>query len=236
MVSAQKIIGQKVISLVSKKYIGNVSGFSVKNGKLFHAFCFNDNDDLELSFPCKNILSFGQDAIILKSEDELSVSENIISTSPLGLPIICQNGKTIGLVKDIEINNNLKIENLVLNNKKIVNSEIDFIDNHFIMLKGKFKLKNKPIVKNNFNYIVGIENNTQIANNLPKITDNTNQIQPSTPTKKVANIPNLIGKTITRDIFYKNKILIKKGTIISQKIIDLALLSGSIKDIMLSCI
>lgn len=233
MINIQKSIGQGVLSLVSKKIIGNVKSFSVKNNKIDSIFCFNDSEDTEFSFPTKNILSIGDDLIIIKSENSLSISEEEISDCILGLPVITQKGKKLGLLLDIEIDDGFKIKNLVLQNKKIACEEIDLINNQFILLKGNYKLKNKNITKNNFNYIVNIQNNIEAPeiSNLPKINENE-QIKPITPTKKTGIPPNIIGKTVTKNIYFHDKLLIKIGTIITQKVIELASVSGNLSNLI----
>jgi len=238
MISIQKSIGQGVISLISKKIIGHIKSFSVKNNKIDLIYCFNDFDGTEFSFPVKNVLSLGDDAVIIKSENNLSVSEEENSNCILGLPVISQKGKQLGLLLDLELDENFKIQNLVLQNKKILVSEVDLINEHFILLKGKYKIKNKNILKNNFNYIVKIQNEniTPDIKGLPKINESVNENKPSTPAKKVAISPNLIGKTVTKNIYYKDKILIKMGTIITQKVAELALISGNLPALIASSI
>lgn len=238
MVSIQKNIGQGVISLVSKKIIGHIKSFSIKNNRIDLFYCFNDVDDTEFSFPAKNILSLGDDAVILKSENNLAINEEITADCPLGLPVITQKGKRVGFLLDLEIDDNFKILNLVLHNKKIAQSEIDLINEKFILLKGQYKIKNKSIVKNNFNYIVNIQNETLVPSldSLPKINENKAEQKPTTPDKKIAISPNLIGKTLTKNIYYKDKILIKMGTVITQKIIELATVSGNLSSIIANSI
>lgn len=234
MISIQKSIGQGVISLISKKIVGHVKGFSVKNNRIDLIYCFNDEEETEFSFPSKNILSIGDDAVIIKSENSFSVSEEENSDCILGLPVLTQKGKKLGHVLDMEINDNFHIETLVLQNKKIVSSEIDIINNKFILLKGKYKVKNRKIKNNSFNYLVKIEKNEILPENLnlPKITDEIKTQTPTTPAKKIANISGIIGRTITKDIFYKDKIIIKAGSVINQKIIELATISGNLNNVI----
>lgn len=233
MFNIQKNIGQDIVSLQSRDIIGCFKSFSVKNNRLDLIYCFNDFDDTELSFPAKNVLSFGDDFVILKNENALTVCEENYSDCIFGLPVINQQGKRLGYLLDVELEENLKIQNLVLGDKKIASSEIDVINNKFILLKGKYKVKNRNIVNKSFDYLVKIQSEIPNTDNLPKINEDSSILQkPAMPEKRVAISPALLGKTITKDIYYNDKIIIKMGTVITQKVIELASLSGNIPAII----
>ena len=235
MINIQKHIGQAIISLESKKIIGYVSNVFVENRKVDSFLAFNDEQEIEFKFPSSAVLNLGNDALIIKNDAFISILEETKNFCILGLPIFSQEGNLIGYLRDLELFDNFKIKNLICKNNKIDINKVDDFSDNAILLKGKFKTKKADKFKTNFNYLVKIENEKNDFQSLPIITQKENN-QPVIPAKTVANITGLIGKTLTKDIYYKNKLILKAGTIISQKVIELATLSGTVKDVSINAI
>lgn len=235
MINIQKHIGQAIISLESKKIIGYVNNFFVDNKKVSFVLAFNDEQDLEFKFPTSAVLNLGEDALIIKDEESISILEENKPYCILGLPIFSQTGKLIGYLRDLELYDNFKIKNILFKNNKIDIAKVDDFGENAIILKGKYKVKKQVDFKTSLNYLVKIEKEKNDFDALPIITQKETE-QPVVPTKTIASISNLIGKTLTKDILYKNKIILKAGTIISQKVVELATLSGTMKELTLNVI
>lgn len=243
MISLQKTISLPVISLESKQVIGYIKNFIIKNNHIKEFVVFSENEivDTEFILPIKAVLCAEKDAVIVKNEDGLSVSENLSSKTVLGIKAYTQEGEYIGRVIDITCDLNFKIKSFVTETKEVDFSDIYCFENNVAILKGDYKVKIKKIPateKANIFRKIELQNSgITLPLNTPfigEVVTSSPPAEPLIPSKTIANNQLLLGKMITRNIEYNGKTIIKAGTVISQKILDLAFLSDTMKQVALN--
>ncbi len=239
MISIQSLLSKSVINLESGKHVGYIKNIVINNAKISHIVCFSEGEndfENEFTLPTKTILSCQNDAVMIKSDAGLTLIEEDNFHAILGSNIYTQEGVLKGKITDIICNLKFGILEVKNSDKSIPISKIDNISNGLVILKGKYKIKKMPakISIASTNQIVTIEEN--LASSLPVISAvDEPKMDVNVPKQTLANPKQLIGKIIKQSIIHNNKVLIKQGTIITQKTIDLAQISGNLKTLARLC-
>lgn len=233
MISIQSLLSKSIINLENGKHLGYAKNIIINKGKVTHLVGFSEDEkdfDTEFTLPTKTILSCQNDAIMLKTDFGLSLIEEDNFSAILGSKIYSQEGKFEGKVTDVICNQNFAITEIKSNNESYPLNKIDYISSGHVILKGKYKIKKAPakISIASTNQTVTIEEN--IPSFLPVISiPEEPKSDVNVPMQSLANPKQLIGKILKQSIIHNNKVLIKQGTIITQKTIDLAQISGNLK-------
>ena len=232
MKTLSNLIGKPIISIYSGKIEGYVKNllFDKKLTKLCLLQFFDDNTQEEKLLHAKSIYKIGQDAIILKNDADIILDTIDITNyvNPTNLDVYTIDGKQLGKVVDIVLNEKTKIENMVLQDKsKLLAVNILNVGENVIILKSEQKnvkitdFKNKTkITKFNHNIKVEIQNGMTI-------------IRPQKPNKVIAkNFDFLLGRKTNKNIYSDNgELLVKKQTKITNFVIDVVCRNGKLKEL-----
>lgn len=119
-----KIISLKVVSIWDKKFEGIVENalFDKKNNKLKLLKIYDENSDSTYFIKPADIYAFSSSTILIKNSCVLCLKENLELSSnccfnPIGSSIYDLNGEDIGIITDLELDNNFKISNIQCCNK-----------------------------------------------------------------------------------------------------------------------
>lgn len=110
MYKISKIVSKQVVSLCGAKVLGTVVDVkfspSLKRAEYLLLMDCEENDDAYLKLPMKSVHSLGEDAVVVKTlASPLSV-ERESSNSPINRPCYNQDGKSLGRISDVELNEN----------------------------------------------------------------------------------------------------------------------------------
>ncbi|MBR1925419.1 MAG: hypothetical protein IJ837_01015 [Clostridia bacterium] len=201
------LINKKVVSVYEGKVEGIVFEILFNKNFKLTKLIIKTSDEQFKTLNTKDVFCFDE-CIVIKNNSKLIVSENENKESYLNKEVITLDGKILGTVVDLNIEN-LKIKE-ILTLKTAINPEKIVSNNNIIIVnnsektykKHQFKPKNKIIIKQSNNQKVVI----------------TSKI----PIKVVPN-NSLIGKRLFRDLINnKNIILARKNAIITPKLLNLA--------------
>ena len=239
MFKLSNIVGKPIISLYNGQIEGIITNaiFDKKLQKVKYFLIINETNDetLELNSTLltKDIYHIGQDAIVIKNNSYIMYSnlsdETKLSINPINCDIFTTLGEKIGVVKDVIFDEHFNVINLELaDNNTISIKNIANYSNELIIMQDE----TKSINISKFGYKKPkIQNTNEVVKILRK--DNQLSTRPTTlPQKITIRTDLMIGRTINENIYSQSKeIIAKKGTIISQKIIDNAKKYGKIKEL-----
>lgn len=239
MFKLSNIVGKPIISLYNGQIEGIITNaiFDKKLQKVKYFLIINETNDetLELNSTLltKDIYHIGQDAIVIKNNSYIMYSnlsdETKLSINPINCDIFTTLGEKIGVVKDVIFDEHFNVINLELaDNNTISIKNIANYSNELIIMQDE----TKSINISKFGYKKPkIQNTNEVVKILRK--DNQLSTHPTTlPQKITIRTDLMIGRTINENIYSQSKeIIAKKGTIISQKIIDNAKKYGKIKEL-----
>ena len=239
MLKLSNIVGKPIISLYNGQIEGIITNaiFDKRLQKVKYFLVINETNDetLELNSTLltKDIYHIGQDAVVIKNNSYIMFSnlndETKLSINPINCDIYTTLGQKIGVVKDVIFDEQFKVINLELSDSNTISiKNIANYSNDLIIMQDESKSLNI----NKFGYKKPkIENTNEIVKILRK--DNLLTNRPTTlPQKITIRTDLMIGRTINENIYSQSKeVIAKKGTIISQKIIDNAKKYGKIKEL-----
>lgn len=229
------LVGKPVVSVFEGKMIGYVNNviFDNKFSKIDWLQFFDEESESEYIISTKDIYSL-VDVVVIKNSDCVFLKNtlDIDAKNPVNFSVFSVEGKKIGKICDILLDEKLKTTCFEIDNKTSLNlHQFLNIGKNVAILKTKkqnklsnFKSKTKIKVQNlNQNNIVTIE---KIKNKI-------------TSPKKILtdNYSFLIGRKLDKNIYAENNQLIaKKQSTITSHIIDVASKNGKLKDLTNSSI
>ena len=213
---ASNIIGMEVINL----YEGQVDGY-IKNlifgdnyKKIRGFIVYSDKLDKEFYLNIKRIYKIN-DIVFTKNASVYEENGTQNTNSPINLPAYSSDGKNLGVIVDIEVDENFNVINFITANNDYIRNDIAKITNSLVIFNNEtlciktsaFAPRNKTIKKE--------ASSTNIVTNFNKSF--------------------LIGRKTTKDIFtFNNELLVKSGTIITERIVNIARLNGKLRELALN--
>ena len=179
-----EIISKPVLNLYSGKIEGTVINAYFDNTfKKIQYFKIFDNDEEEFLIATSKIYSVGESCLVIKNSNALmleSAMKKLEDNNPVNLEIYSSSGDNLGILKDIELEENFEVKNfitkdLVLTPKNIINiGKIVIINNSDKKIKySDFKPKIKKIKQT--------EKSSNIIKIMPVIDDPKIELNDSTP-------------------------------------------------------
>lgn len=222
MKKISQLISSRVISLFESDEVGIVYNliFDYKTKKCKYVCVLNEENNIMYSLKYQDVINFGKDCVYIKNTsttepvDNLAPKLNPLAT-PLNKKVFTIEGEYLGDCRDIEIDDNGNIINLVLENKKIEKSQIANIGSVIITSDKHIKMsKFKP------------ETKIQSDENPKKVAILSSIVPAPTPTpsnKLITDSRFLMGRKILQDILAPNgEIIAKNGGTITKEILHKA--------------
>ena len=127
------ILGSRVCSVYEGKHLGYIlnATFSEKYKKVSGFVVVNDDDDYEYFLGAKQIIGQDDDVLFVKNETSISTKNYEEPHSLINKAAYFLDGKFIGKVRDVEIDENFEttaiiFDNITLSIDKLFNVGIDF--------------------------------------------------------------------------------------------------------------
>ena len=239
MYKISQIISLPVISLFESELQGIIYNllFEPRSLKIKYICILDENEGIQKVLLTPDLYTLGKDCIFIKNKQVLQLEcthECIMNNHPslLNLKVYNLKGEELGLSNDVIIDNNLRINSIILNTNKVVDAKnIVNIGNTAILINdsniniAKFKPKLKQI-KNSYNdttKVIVLDNadHTQVSN-VNKLNN----------TKITTNSSFLSGRILKKDIQTPNgEIIAKQNSIINSEILRKASYYGKLIEI-----
>ena len=226
MTKLSELISKPVISLFNCEYVGYITNalFDKEKKTLKYLIIYDDVNDIEYVVETKHIVNFSNDAISIRNNELLELKQSLDLKLLSYENIIFKNtysttGQSYGFVKDVLINENYKITELVLNNDELLLTK-NIIKIGKIIICGDKKIslsryKLKPQILKNENYAVTIQST-----------------KPKLPIKATINEDLLLNRTVYNTIYdSQNNAIIKANTIVNNSVINIAKKYGKLKEL-----
>jgi len=237
MYKVSEIISIPVISIFESELQGIVFNmlFDSRSKKCRFACILNEEESIEKSLDIIDIYQIGKDCIFVKNRTALELLSNHDCQHSEYIPLLNNqvyglDGKLLGTVSDIELDDKFIIKNLILNNNtKITNKDIINIGKTIIITD------NKSININKFKPRLKICDNQQNLNkkdivllkNIDEKIPQNEVVAKPTNNKITTNETFLKGRILTKDILTINGELIAKNqSIITSETISKASMYG----------
>ena len=232
------LISMPVITLYEGNHAGIVYNlfFDRQQKKCKYLSILNESDNLIRLIKPDDIYKIGKSCIFIKNENCLDLECNNDKelnkyTNPINMKIYNLNGEQLGFCLDALLNNNLQIQEITLNNGKVINNnEIFNLGKNIILTHeknisiSKFKPKSKVIKtsQNDNNKVVILKEEMPAITIVPKEQN----------TKIITDYRFLVGRVIEKDITALNgETIAKTGSIITKDIVNKASLYGKLIEI-----
>ena len=212
------IIGMEIINLYEGQVDGYVKNliFSKDYKKVKALIVYSDKYEKQYMLEISKIYKLN-DVVFIKNSSVFSEINNIEDKSPINLPAYLSDGKSLGVITDIELDNNFNVVNFIANNNTIQNN-IAKITNQLIIF-------NTP------------DNVINISRMAPKKIVNTELNAAISPIQSNLNNIFLVGRKVTKDIFsFNNELLIKANSIVTERVVRIARLNGKLRELALNVV
>ncbi|MBQ7351989.1 MAG: hypothetical protein IJW59_03935 [Clostridia bacterium] len=233
MYTLSEIISSPVISLFECEYQGTITNllFDSKLKKCKYACVVNESDGIAKTIKTSDFYIVGKNCTFIKNESyvDLNIDNSPYQnncTSIIHLNVFDTDGNYYGVSKDINLDENFNILNIVLDNDKIISEkEICNIGKTIILLNknnfnlNKFKPKQKIKINSNTNTKVVVLNEKKPS---------TLTHKPNNPINKITTDSRfLFGRKLNKTIVSSNgEIIAKSGSIITKNILSKASIYG----------
>lgn len=227
MINVSQLISLPLISIYDGQILGIIKNirFNPKTNKATYAEILCEEEDLNKVLNLKNVYKFGENTVLIKNKEYLDLYEekelefnNLFN--PITCPIFSIDGKFIGSVNDIELNNNLEINKIkICENQSFEKSQILNFSNNCVILNcenKKYKLYNFKC-KQSLNNIK-IENKVEIQEDITRITAPQKTTKPH---RVITDYRFLLNRKILKNIYSPNgELIAKENSKITAKIIE----------------
>lgn len=213
---ASNIIGMEVINLYEGQVYGYVKNlvFNSNYKKVSGLIVYSDKLDKQFYLSIKRIYKIN-DIVFTKNASVYDENYVYEDNSPINLPAYLTDGKSLGLITDVELDDKFDVINYITTVNSIKN-DIAKITQELII----FNCENCKIKTSSF--APRKKKNIALTNDGEKTISNTNNIF-------------LVGRKVTKDIFtFNNELLVKSGTTITERIVRLARLNGKLRELALN--
>ncbi len=243
MYKISEIISSPVISLYESEFQGTIYNiiFDCKTQKCKFICLLNEEDNIEKVVNINDIYKVGPNCVFIKNTSCIELKSNYDYltcnySSLINLPIYNISGENLGIVLDIELNDNFNLEKFYLNNgKELEYNKLFNLGKSTILISDttvnitKFKPKLKSISNKQ------CENKVIILSDTQSFTNNINSTS-KPPLKQnnkiITDYRFLINRTITQDILALNgELVAKQNSKITKEIINKASLLGKLMEV-----
>lgn len=225
-----ELLQKPILSLYEGEILGNISKvyFDKSKRKIQYFEILND-EDLSYCLNPKHIYTLGKHAITIKNKQNLTLSLNedssLQTVLPLDVKVYSLQGEYLGLVKDYSIGEKFELENIILDNQKLIpiteiascsnSSIVVYFDEHINIKSFRYKIQHKT-------------DEPHKVKVLPKLFTSFNKIE--NQSKK----PNfVVGRICTKDILDNQKnVIIKQNSTITEQTLALASSKNKLQDLM----
>ncbi len=211
-----EIISKKVYSIDEGIEVGYVLNISLSESvdKVHCIQVVSLFEEKELILNYEDVYSISDEAVFVKNSKQLVFDTNAKMNNPIGKKIFSIEGKSLGVVNDVEIKGNVV--------KKIIGSTCEILPKHVYscgedcLFFSKNRAKNQKKAEKNIK-------NTEINVKIQKV---------SLPYEEKIKGTNLIGKTIFKDILDKNCVVVfRKNIKVTPSVLVEAKQKGLLKNL-----
>jgi len=208
------IISKKVYSIDEGLEIGYVLNISLSERveKIQYLQVASLFEEKELMLNYKDVNAISEEAVFVKNSKQLFFDANLRMNNPIGKKIFSINGKSLGVVNDVEIEKDIV--------KKIIGSSCEVLPKYIYscgedcLFFSKNRLKNQKKQEKN-------AKNNEINVKIQKV---------SLPYEEKIKGTKLIGKSIFKDILDKNCVVVfRKNTKVTPAVLVEAKQKGVLK-------
>ncbi len=236
-----ELVSKKVLNLYSGKVEGTVKDICFNDGyKKIEYLKIFDNDEEEYIINTNKIYKFGQDSIVIKNAEAMTLSLNLKekNNNIINYDIFSTSGDFLGKVKDIEFNDKFQTQAIISNETKFSPSQIINVGENVIINdndKVRIRLSNfKP--RQPMQNLIREEEKVEILAptiSIQSFNENSFKINASpSPQKVIGNSNFLLGRKALKNIYsINNNLIVKKENIITQKILELAKRYGKLSEL-----
>lgn len=242
MYNVTEIISKPVINLYNGKLEGTVKNicFDEKLKKATDLILFEDEDGEECVLSISKVYKIGRNAITIKNSEGLLPSlfaTKINYNNQINNEVYNLEGDKLGVVSDIVLGNNYKIEKIIVENQEYTpSSVISFGENNLIInssgakySKDSYKPKVMPKPKQ-LDLVKILPKVPEIIDDkIPKIEFDNIDIKPKQnykisenplPQRMITSQNYLLGRKLAKTIYgANNEIIAKKDCLITEKIL-----------------
>ncbi len=253
MIKLSEILGKPIINLYESKIEGTAKNvcFDDSFKKLTQLIIFNESDLAgDKLIETSSIYKLGNDAILIKNSDCINLSftkSNYKQNNPINKRAYSVDGKLLGNVLDVELNTKYQINAILLSSGKtlkpsdIINSGNKALIIHLAEKKIKIStFANKPVpeqIESNLQPKVKIMqlSNMALKEEETKVVKIAYNKSCAIPKKITTKNQILIGRKITKNIYSAGKkLLAKKDSVITKKIITSAQTYGKLRELTIN--
>lgn len=229
------IISTPIISLYEGEYLGIIYNimFDYKQRKCLYACILDEKDNIPQLIKFKDIYKLGSQCIFIKNKSCLNLETNCEkeleeNLNPINLKVYNLNCEYIGTSQDIVVDDNYKIDSIILNNGKTIDKSEIFNIGKSSIIVGQNKLsaqKFKPITKS----IKNLDKKDKKVMILSKIISNNSENQNN---KILTDFRFLIGRILSKDVIAINgEMIAKKDSVVTKDIVSKASSYGKLVEI-----
>ena len=228
--NASRFISLKVLDLQNRQEVGYVLDICFDDSlkKLVGFIVADEESERENFLPIKDVKVFGQDCLFIDDAFSTQLSYDMPSNNPIGKMVYDDKGCLLGKVKEVSIDKTGG--RLQLESCELPSSRICCNGNNYLVFGKKIRKNNIKSAKFNTSNVdlpkVEVQSVASAIN--AKIGGRT-QGRVESPSKITLTPTALLNKMAAEDIYgLNNEIIIKKGQIINQKILEKAKKHGKI--------
>ncbi len=234
MTKLSQLISLPVFSIYEGKLEGTIENalLNAENNKIEFLLVYNEEDNLKKLVAFNEIYSISESGIAVKNSAFLNLYESMELKSckcynPINTMVFKVDGSYLGKVTDVVISKN-KVTSFLINDIETDIKEVLSFNNSLTLIKSKlgqrasaFKL---PEIKTKVL-------DTKVSIQSPSPTRNQMVI---TPKRAVVNYSFLINRHVTKDILSTTgEVLLKRDTLVTLGVINLAKQFGKLKELTL---
>lgn len=116
--NVSEIISKRIVELRTARILGTVINVkfspTLKKAENLLLLDENENDETFLSLGIKNLFAFRNEFLVVKSINSPLLVHNGGTFNPINLPACNQDGKTLGKITDVSLNENYTVKSFIL--------------------------------------------------------------------------------------------------------------------------
>lgn len=244
MKSLSEIISKQVLNLFSGKIEGTIKDvcFDDKYKKVTSLSMFDEQEE-EFYILSNKIYSIG-DKIVIKNNEGLISTINQAHTTinnPVHLQVYSISGQSFGAINDIEFDDKLFVVNFKTPNLSFKPQQIVNVASSVIINQTDKKVKLSDFRPRKISSLISEPTQQEIVKIMNPETDDWDSKQQNnnykinaspSPQKIIGNSNFLLGRKVIRSIYsVNNNLLIKKESLITEKVLDIAKRNGKLAEL-----
>lgn len=238
MKKISEIISSTVISLYEGEELGyayNIA-FDYKTKKCKYLYILNEEENLITVAKFCDIYKIGLDCIYIKNSTLIELKDNHECElnkckSPLNLKIYDTDGKFLGVCRDIEINENNAINNLILEEDNKIESD-NIINIGSVIIVGEKKISLSKFKPDKLIKIAQTHKKEKVVILDKEIEPIQHKKDNTSQNKLITDSRFLMGRKISQDIIaFNGEMIARCGTTINKDILNKASLYGKLIEV-----